>query len=144
MKISTKGKYGLSAMLDLAVYSRGGHVSLKSIAERQDISENYLEQIFSTLRKAGFVKSIKGPQGGYIFAKDVCDITVGDILRSLEGSLSVIDENNISNRVDLCITKKVWQKIDESISAAVDSITMEDMVTEYKKTESESEYMFYI
>ena len=93
MRLSTKGRYGLRAMVDLAVYSKSEHVALNSIAERQGISMNYLEQVFSTLRKSGLVKSIKGAQGGYILSEEPSNIKVGRILRVLEGPLSVIDDN---------------------------------------------------
>jgi Rrf2 family protein len=89
MKLSTKGRYGLRAMVDLAVHSSGEHVALYSIAERQNISENYLEQVFSILRKAGLVKSVKGAQGGYTLADKPSNISIGAILRVLEGDLSV-------------------------------------------------------
>lgn len=146
MKISTKGRYGLRAMLDLAVHSLGDHVALKTIAQMQNISENYLEQVFSILRKAELVKSIKGPQGGYILARSAADITVGDILRVLEGNLSVIDdvEAGLNDKAELCIANNVWKKINESINSAVDSITLEDLADEYKKLDCDSQYMFYI
>jgi len=153
MKISTKGRYGLRAMADMALNSRGEHVSLNSIAERQNISENYLEQVFSSLRKAGLVKSVKGAQGGYIIAGDPADITVGNILRVLEGSLSVADEKLGQTGMDIgmdkksllyCVDKVVWTRINESIDKAVDSITLEDLVNEYHKINNESTHMFYI
>jgi Rrf2 family protein len=148
MKISTKGRYGLKAMLDLAVNSLGDQVSLKSIAQRQNISENYLEQVFSTLRKAGFVKSIKGPQGGYILGRSVSEITVGDLLRVLEGSLSVIDEaagkNYTDDDAEFCITRNVWEKVNESINNTVDSITLEDLTAEYKKMKDDYPFIYYI
>ena len=102
MKVSTKGRYGLRAMIDLALYSQNDQVPLVSIAERQDISKSYLEQVFSTLRKAGLVTSIKGAQGGYVLASDPEDITVGMILRALEGDLSVVpyEDELITNRIE--------------------------------------------
>lgn len=143
MKISTKGRYGLRAMLDLAVNSNGGHVSLFNIAERQNISVNYLEQVFSSLRKSGLVLSIKGAQGGYRLAEKPMNIKVGDILKSLEGSLSVVS-TDAENGTDMqqCITKCVWSRINESIDSVVNSITLQDLVDEYKGM---NEYpMFYI
>lgn len=148
MKISTKGRYGLRAMVDLAVNSAGDHVALKSIAERQDISENYLEQVFSSLRKSGLINSIKGAQGGYVLAKSAANITVGDILRILEGDLSVIDEKATSggqdNKVEACIKSAVWDSINESINKVVDGITLEQLVEDYKKMASTAYHMFYI
>lgn len=148
MKISTKGRYGLRSMVDLAVYSSGEHVSLFSIAERQNISENYLEQVFSVLRKAGLVKSVKGAQGGYILADLPSNITVGQILRALEGNLSVIDEEEMKNAsiqsIQYCINKNVWEKINENINKTVDAITLEDLANEFNKINGNLSLMFYI
>ena len=90
MKLSTKGRYGLRAMIDLARYSEEEPVSISSIAARQDISERYLEQLVGLLKKAGLVRSIRGATGGYILARSAADISVGDILRALEGSLEPV------------------------------------------------------
>ena len=144
VKISTKGRYGLRAIIDLGLNSNGEHVSLVNIAERQDISKNYLEQVFSTLRKAGIVKSVKGAQGGYELAKDPSEITAGEILRALEGSLSVVSSSNESesNKIEKCIRKNVWDKIDESVNSVVDNTTLEDLINEYKK--DSDVIMYYI
>jgi Rrf2 family protein len=148
MKISSKGRYGLRAMVDLAAHSTNEHISLNSIAERLEVSENYLEQVFLSLRKAGLVKSVKGAQGGYILSRLPDRITVGDILRALEGSLSIIDEvpedGRTADTVESCLTDKVWTRIDECINSVVDSITLEDLVTEYIKLNNGHNYMYYI
>jgi len=148
MKISTKGRYGLRAMVDLAVYSRGDHISLKSIAERQNISEGYLEQVFSILRKAGLLNSIKGAQGGYVLAEKPTNITVGAVLRVLEGNLSVIDEKSMeektNDRIEDCIREKVWSKINTSINEVVDKITLEELMDEYNKMANLEADMYYI
>lgn len=148
MKISTKGRYGLRAMVDLAVHSNGEHVALNSIAQRQNISENYLEQVFASLRKAGLVKSVKGAQGGYTLAKRASETHIGDILRILEGSLSVVDSvesNNIdTNSLQYCIKVNLWDKLDEGINKLVDSLTLEDLVNEYKKLNGTQNIMYYI
>ncbi len=149
MKLSTKGRYGVMAMLDLAIHNSEGQISLKSIAERQDISENYLEQLFSLLRKSGLVKSIRGSLGGYVLADQPDKITVGAVLRALEGSLAPVDcvvENDPANceRSACCVTKMVWEKIRDSINDVVDSITLQDLTEEYKKYNKNDEYMFYI
>jgi len=145
MKISTKGRYGLRAMLDLALNSATNHVSLCSIAERQNISESYLEQMFSVLRKAELVKSVKGAQGGYVLASNPAYIKVGTILRVLEGNLSVIsDDNKEVNAFESCINTNVWERMNESISQIVDSITLEDLMDDCKKMNGENNYMFYI
>ena len=148
MKISTKGRYGLRAMLDLALNSKVCHVTLSSIAERQCISESYLEHMFSTLRKAELVKSIKGAQGGYTLAYSPSKIKIGTILRTLEGNLSIIDEDNISeqrtNNFENCIKTNIWDKINENINIVVDSLTLEDLMGEYTKLNGNVEEMYYI
>lgn len=144
MRISTKGRYGLRAIIDLSLNSNGDYVSLISIAERQDISKNYLEQVFSALRKSNIVKSVKGSQGGYLLNCKTSEIKVGDILRALEGDLSVVkeDETNKSNKIELCIKKNLWDKIDEKVFELIDSITLEDLINEY--TKGNDALMYYI
>lgn len=149
MKISTKGRYGLRALLDLAVNSNGEHVALSNIAERQGISENYLEQVFSSLRKAGIIKSVKGAQGGYILAEKPSNIRVGSILRVLEGDLSVVQDDgnhpqNYYESIQYCLKLKVWDKMSESINNFVDSLTLEDLVQDYKTLNNDIGDMYYI
>ncbi len=149
MKLSTKGRYGLKAMLDLAVHNSEGQISLKSIADRQGISENYLEQLFAILRKSGLVKSIRGSQGGYVLAQSSETITVGAILRALEGSLAPVDcvvENDPAScsRAEFCITKSIWTKIRDSVNSVVDSITLEDLVNDYRSANNKGEFIYYI
>lgn len=147
MKMSTKGRYGLRAMLDLAIHSAGDHVALKNIAERQNISDAYLEQVFSTLRKAGLVKSIKGAQGGYVLGDSPAVITVGQILRALEGDLLIVDqekEDSADNTVEYCINENVWSTINKSINAVVDAITLEDLMQQFQKLCGNTSMMYYI
>ncbi|MFZ5989786.1 MAG: RrF2 family transcriptional regulator [Bacillota bacterium] len=149
MKLSTKGRYGVKAMLDLALHNEEGPVALKSIAERQDISENYLEQLFATLRKAGHVKSIRGAQGGYILAQDPEMVTIGSILRTLEGSLApvecVVEEDPLKcAREEGCVTKIIWQRIRDKVNEVVDSITLADLIEEYRKLSNNDGYIFHI
>lgn len=147
MKISTKGRYGLRALLDLAVHSQGEHVPLSNIAERQKISENYLEQVFSALRKAGIIKSVKGAQGGYILADKASEIKVGAILRVLEGDLSVANEEVVRESgvsIQECIQIKVWDQMTEQINEFVDSITLGDLVHEYNAMSRDGSIMYYI
>ncbi|WP_434303591.1 RrF2 family transcriptional regulator [Clostridium botulinum] len=145
MKISTKGKYGIKAIIDLAINSTEEAVTLKSISERQNISEGYLEQIFSLLRKNNLIKGIKGAQGGYILEKDSAHITAGEILRALEGDLSVVELNDdyLNNRMEKSIKTNLWDIINESIERVVDSITLEDLVEAYKKSDNQN-IMYYI
>lgn len=137
MKLSTKGRYGVKAMLDLAIHSEEGHVSLKSIADRQDLSENYLEQLFASLKKAGLVKSMRGAQGGYALAADTSAISIGAILRALEGSLAPVECSQMDGigccRADECVTKVVWDKINDSINSVVDHMSLQDLVEEHNK-----------
>lgn len=147
MKMSTKGRYGLRAMLDLALNSGGDHVALNTIAERQNISSNYLEQVFSVLRKAGLVNSVKGAQGGYVLADSPNRVTVGQILRVLEGDLVIAGDHidsEAANSVEYCLRKQVWEKINESINEVVDAITLEDLMIDYKKMQGSLSLMFYI
>ncbi len=134
-------------MVDLAMNSSGDHVALNSIAERQSISVNYLEHVFSILRKAGLVKSIKGAQGGYILTDRPENIKVGNILRALEGNLSVVDEEGESgppNSIQYCLKQNVWDKMNVIINEFVDGISLEDLVDEYKKANSDENLMFFI
>ena len=144
MKVSTKGRYGLRAIIDLALYSKNDLVPLASIAERQDISKSYLEQVFSALRKAGFVKSIKGAQGGYVLSSEAQDITVGMILRALEGDLSVVpmDDTTKINRIESYIRDKIWSEIDERVFSYIDGITLKDIIDDYLRMDSSP--MYYI
>lgn len=145
MKISTKGRYGLKAMIDLAANTVNDSVTLKSISERQNISEGYLEQIFSALRKKGLIQGRKGSQGGYILGESMNKITVGVILRALEGDLNVVEseEVNTEDKAEQCIKYNVWDKLNNSINEIVDSITLEDLVLEYN-TLSNNDFMYYI
>lgn len=132
MKISSRGRYALRLMLDLAVNNNGQPISIKDVAKRQDISDKYLEQIISALNKAGYVKSIRGAQGGYLLRMEPKDYTVGMILRVTEGSLapvSCVEEDGMPcERADGCVTAIVWKKIDEAINGVVDGITLQDLV----------------
>lgn len=132
MKISTKGRYALRLMLDLATYNTGEPIALKDIARRQNISEKYLEQIISILNKAGFVRSIRGAQGGYVLTRDIKDYTVGMILRLTEGELAPVNcvgRDAVScDRMESCVTVRIWQKLYDAINGVVDNITLADLV----------------
>ncbi len=143
MKLSTKGRYGLRAIIDLAANSETEAVSISSIATRQALSEGYLEQLVSKLKKAGLVKSIRGAQGGYILAKPACEISVGDILRALEGELNPVQCSGLEtesgcSESDCCVTKNVWQRISDSINEVVDDIMLDTLVSESKDKKSDA------
>lgn len=144
MRISTKGRYGLQAMLDLALHSTTDHVALGSIAERQEISANYLEQIFSVLRKAGLVKSIKGAQGGYNLGDHPDKITVGQILRVLEADLFQEEEEGGVFNVEQCLKASVWGRMQAAINTVVDNITLEDLKDDYNRMRETTSFMYYI
>lgn len=132
MKISTRGRYALRLMVDLALNAQDGPVSIKDIAARQKISEKYLEQIISILNKAGFVKSIRGAQGGYRLKRSPAEYTVGMILRLTEGDLAPVscvgqDPEECENREN-CITIRIWEKINDAVNDVVDHITLEELV----------------
>jgi Rrf2 family protein len=133
MKISTKGRYALRMMLDIAQHNTGEPVSIRDVSERQEISVKYLEQIVSALVRAGYLRSIRGPQGGYLLAKRPSEYTVGDILRVTEGNLQpvdcLVDDENQCSRANICITLRLWRELDEAIKGVVDKYTLEDLVT---------------
>ena len=144
MKLSTKGRYGLRAIVDLAVNQQQGAVSISSIAARQSLSENYLEQLMSKLKKAGLICSVRGAQGGYVLAKEPEKISVGDILRALEGDLTPVAcvaingvEGNCSSE-HTCVTKYVWQRINESIEKTVDEMMIDQLVAESRKAQEKA------
>lgn len=140
MKLSTKGRYGLRAFIDLAVWGEKEPVSLTSIAERQEISVSYLEQLMAKLKRAGLVNSVRGVNGGYIIAKPAEEISVGDVLRALEGDLTPVECPEIDSSKTVhctgsshCVSKIVWKRINDSINDAVDSIYIGELVKESKK-----------
>jgi Rrf2 family protein len=143
MKLSTKGKYGLRAVIDLAINGDTEAVALSGIAERQEISISYLEQLIAKLKKAGIVNSIRGAQGGYLLAKRPDEISVGDILRALEGDLNPVDcaeivgSSSSCSGADLCVTKYVWMRISDSINNTVDNMMLSELIEESKKVRSE-------
>ena len=131
MKISTKGRYALRLMLDLAMHNTGEYITIKSISARQEISDKYLEQIITQLSKSGYVKSTRGAQGGYRLAKAPEEYTVGSILRLIEGSLSPVaclDDDSSCNRSPQCATQDVWIQLNDAINKVVDNITLADLV----------------
>ena len=132
MLVSTKKRYVLRTMVNLAVHEDGKPVKIKDIANRQGISGKYLEQIISILSRAGYVRSIRGNQGGYYLSKPASEYTVGMILRVTEGSLAPVDclsggENPCTRQMD-CVTLRLWRELDEAISSVVDRYTLEDLV----------------
>lgn len=132
MKISTKGRYALRLMLDIASHGEETPVRIRDTASRQEISVKYLEQIVSVLVKAGYLKSIRGPQGGYQLMYPASEYTVGDILRITEGSLAPVDclegDRNGCERADGCVTLRLWKELKDAINGVVDKYTLQDLL----------------
>ena len=135
MKVSTKSRYGVAAMVDLAQHFGEGPVALRSVAQRQQVSEHYLEQLMSSLRRAGFVRSVRGAQGGYELAREPATISVGDIVRAMEGPIAPVDcllaargpNNPYCGKTVRCIRRDIWQKMGDSINTTLDSISLETL-----------------
>nr|WP_294678846.1 Rrf2 family transcriptional regulator [uncultured Blautia sp.] len=138
MKLSTRAKYGLKALIDLGLNSEKETVSIQSIATRQNISVSYLEQLMALLKKAGLVKSVRGAGGGYLLGRPAEEISVGDILRVLEGGLDAascpgIEGDGGCQGSDLCVAKFVWKRINDSITDAVDTLMLSELIRESKE-----------
>ncbi|WP_050615873.1 cysteine metabolism transcriptional regulator CymR [Bacillus testis] len=139
MKISTKGRYGLTIMIELAKKHGEGPTSLKLIAQNNNLSEHYLEQLIAPLRNAGLVKSIRGAYGGYILAKNPDQITSGDIIRVLEGPISIVE--GIENEEPA--KRELWQRISDAVKEVLDKTSLEDLAN-YNEDNAPGAYMFYI
>lgn len=137
MKFSTKARYGLRAMVELALNYTQGPLSVKTISERQDISEAYLEQLMPSLTRNKLVKSIRGAYGGYLLTKEPSEILVGEIIRSLEGPTAPVscvskDEPLDCEKADSCVSRIVWEKVRDVIDEALDSLTLADLCKKLK------------
>ncbi|MDD2396873.1 MAG: Rrf2 family transcriptional regulator, partial [Tissierellia bacterium] len=143
MILSTKGRYGLKAAFELSRNYGLGPVSLKKISEKYGISESYLEQLFAKLKKDGYIDTVRGPQGGYLLAKKPEEITVGMVLRTLEGEITTSDclNKEVCSRESICATRVIFEKIEKSINDVIDNITLADMYEEQKNilTEGKNE-----
>ena len=142
MKLSTRARYGLKALVDLGLHCETEAVSIQSISDRQGISVSYLEQLMAKLKKAGLVESTRGACGGYRLGRPAAEISVGDVLRVLEGSLeaaqcSGMDEEQGCERKDICVTKYVWKRINDSITEAVDTMMLNQLIEESRKKQQE-------
>lgn len=148
MKLSKKSRYGITALIDLSINSKSGHVSLSSIAERNDISPQYLEQVFAGLRRYGIVKSIKGAQGGYLLNKPAEKIAVGEIIEALDGTYRIEDDvtgNEEEERVaDRIIQESVIDIINEQLDKVLINITLADLEKDYLEYNAADDQMYYI
>ena len=140
MKISTKGRYALRLMLDLALADSSEPIPLRDVAKRQDISDKYLEQIVTQLSRADLVRSVRGAKGGYHLTRDPEDCTVGAILRTVEGSIAPVscldDEVNQCARCKECVTLDLWAQVDQAISNVVDHVTLADLVDKQRRIDA--------
>lgn len=140
MRLSTKSTYGLRAMVNIACGSQKGSTSIMDISKREGISVSYLEQLLNKLRREGLVKSIRGPKGGYVLSKDPARITVGDVVRTLEGDISPVycitskkTFKNICRIEKRCVTKDVWARLAKAIDDCLESMTLEDLCEKAKE-----------
>ena len=140
MKISTKGRYALRLMIDLAAWGGETPVSLRDVAQRQQLSDKYLEQIVTPLSRAGLVRSVRGAGGGYLLTRPAEEYTVGDILRPLEGDLAPVEcatDAEFCSRCSQCVTVELWQEIHRAVSAVVDGTTLADLVERFRAKQGE-------
>lgn len=149
MKLSTRGRYGLRAMIDMAQTNEIGPIATRAIAERQGISERYLEQLMVPLKRAGLVKSVRGSQGGYVLGKKPQDITAGDIIRVLEGPIAPVEcvseiNPETCSRADYCVTRVIWTKVRDSIAEVLDSYTLLDLANESQKAPEKDSFVYRI
>lgn len=138
MKLSTKGKYGVRAVFEVARHYGKGPITIKEISDRQGISISYLEQILHKLGKAGLIESVRGPAGGYLLARKPAELTIGDIVRVLEGPIALSHclepgESGECNQADDCVAKMVWAKVGAKIEEALDSISFHDLLQQHQK-----------
>jgi Rrf2 family transcriptional regulator, cysteine metabolism repressor len=148
MKISTKGRYGLRALIDLAEHGSGNTpVFLSDIAKRQSVSEKYLEHIFSTLHKSGLVKAFRGRKGGYLLNKEPDKITLKEVVSTLEGPCSLVDcvsDEKACARVESCVTRDVWKTLGNKIEEVLSSYTLASLVRMKREKAQNSSLMYYI
>ena len=146
MKLSTKGRYGLRALVDLAANETGEAISLAQTAQRQKLSLNYLEQVFGMLRRAGIEIGVKGSNGGFRLARDMDDITVKEILEALEGKFSIAEEAGEDGRdpVQEALRDLLWDEIDRRVNQFLEEKTLGSLVREYRSNLEKSTIMYYI
>lgn len=138
MKLTTKGRYGLRLMLDLAMHQGYGPILLKDIASRQNLSEKYLWSLIAPLKAGGYIRSMRGAKGGYMLAKPADEITLKDIVTTLEGNLCLVDcvyDDNFCNRSTNCISHCVWRDISAQVSDIFENFTLASMLQNYPETD---------
>ena len=141
MRLSTRGRYALRAMIDLALHADEGPVLRSDIAERQEVSVHYIEQLFVKLRKAGFIESVRGPGGGYILAKSADQIRAGDIIRTVEGPIALVhcvapQQEATCHRIDSCVTHLLWKRLSDKVAEVLDSVTLKDLCAQAREAQA--------
>jgi Rrf2 family transcriptional regulator, cysteine metabolism repressor len=147
MKLSTRGRYGTRALLDLALHHMNEPIALKDIAERQQISLPYLEHLIKPLTSGGIIRSIKGPKGGIMLAKAPGDIKLNDIIQLLEGStapVECVDNPRLCKRSDQCVTRDVWEEVNKAMNGVLASITLETLAERQRSKKTSKDSMYYI
>ena len=147
MKLSTRSRYGVRLLFELALNHKKGFMFLKEISEKQDISEKYLSNIVVLLRSANLVVSARGAHGGYILAKNPSSITMKEVVDVLEGQpylIECIKNNNICKRYEFCPSQELWKNLDKEISKFLESVTLQDLVDRYNKKTNKNALMFHI
>ena len=147
MKLSTKGRYGTRALLDLALHRADEPVALKDIAERQQISLPYLEHLVAPLISGGIVRSVKGPKGGLTLAKTPGEVKLSEIIQLLEGStapVECVDNPTMCSRSELCVTRDVWEEMKKAMNTVLESTTLQNLVERQQSKKTPEEAMYYI
>lgn len=147
MKLSTKGRYGVRMMLELALHYGQGPVLLKDIAQQQEVSEKYLWHLVGPLKTAGLINSLRGAKGGYVLTKSSSQIKLIQIIKALEGSLApveCVDDPRVCKRISICVTRDVWKRLKDAIEEILGAITLEDLVKSHKRKNRQETKMYYI
>jgi len=147
LKLSTRGKYGFRAILELAINYGSGPIPLKNVSERLDLSQKYLEQLVTSLKLAGLVKSVRGAHGGYALAKHPSEIRLSEVIRTLEGSIApseCVNDSEVCPRSKSCVTRSVWAKMKDAMNGVLESTTLQDLVEQQQSQKQGDEIMYYI
>ena len=147
MKLSTKGRYGTRALLDVALHQEDSPVQLKVIAQRQQISLHYLEHIIAPLIAAGLLRSTRGAYGGVSLGKPPQEIVLSEVIQVLEGSITLVecvDDPNVCSRADICVTRDVWTDVKKAMAGVLESVTLQDLVERQKDKQKLESAMYYI
>ena len=147
MKLSTRGRYATRALLELALHNSGGSVTLKEIAQRQNISLRYLEHLITPLIAAGLVRTTRGPRGGISLAKPPGEIKLSEVIQLLEGSIApveCVDNPSVCQRSEGCATRDVWSQVKKAVTNVLDSVTLLDLVECHKKKDFTDQATYYV